>query len=129
MVRAAIHPPKSHTDKKYFSGHKHNYERTFPVRNNTLLTTSYRNPPSFFQVITGNAGNYEGPDKFDLTAAVPDWLGKRYQGYGYSAFRVTRSTLDLHHYQTTEQSQTGKLMDHVVVTKSESRIHKQMLLK
>lgn len=112
----------------YLCGHKHNYERTFPVRNNTLLTTSYHNAPSFFQVITGNAGNYEGPDQFDNTNPLPDWLGHRFQGYGFSTVQVSPHHLDLHHYQANIDGTLGKLQDHVRVSKTTSHVNKQKII-
>ncbi|KAI7897263.1 Metallo-dependent phosphatase-like protein [Mucor mucedo] len=112
----------------YICGHKHNYERTFPVRNNTLLTTSYHNPPSFFQVITGNAGNYEGPDQFDNTSVLPNWLGHRFQGYGFSTVQVSHHHFDLHHYETNIDGTLGKLQDHVRVSKTPSHVNKQKIV-
>ncbi|OAC98418.1 hypothetical protein MUCCIDRAFT_75579 [Mucor lusitanicus CBS 277.49] len=97
----------------YLCGHKHNYERTFPVRNDTTLTRSYHNAPSFFQVITGNAGNYEGGDIFDNDTEVPSWLGNRFQGYGFSTIEISPRHLDLHHYETHIDGTLGHLQDHV----------------
>lgn len=122
---------KYHVDL-YLCGHKHNYERTFSVRNNTLLTESYHNPPSFFQVISGNAGNYEGPDQFDdkndAASALPGWLAQRYQGYGFSAIEVSPNHLNLHHYKTNMDGTLGNLQDHVRVSKTTSHINKQKII-
>jgi hypothetical protein len=119
---------KYHVDL-YLCGHKHNYERTFPVRNNTLLTESYHNPPSFFQVITGNAGNYEGPDPFDTTTdPLPAWLSHRFQGYGFTSIEITPQHLSLHHYQTNMDGTLGNLQDHVRVSKTKSHINKQRII-
>ncbi|KAI8087527.1 Metallo-dependent phosphatase-like protein [Thamnidium elegans] len=112
----------------YLCGHKHNYERTYTVRNNTLITKSYHNPPSFFQVITGNAGNYEGPDQFDMTVELPNWLGKRFQGYGFSSIQVSAHHLDLHHYETNIDGSLGLLRDHVRVSKTTSHVNKQKII-
>lgn len=112
----------------YLCGHKHNYERTFPVKNDQLLTTSYHNSPSFFQVITGNAGNYEGPDQFDDTNPLPAWLGHRFQGYGYSSVTVSTHHLDLHHYETNIDGSLGSLQDHVRVSKTTSHVNKQKII-
>ncbi|KAI9275224.1 Metallo-dependent phosphatase-like protein [Helicostylum pulchrum] len=112
----------------YLCGHKHNYERTFPVRNNTLITESYHNAPSFFQVITGNAGNYEGPDQFDMTGELPNWLGNRFQGYGFSSIQISARHLDLHHYETNIDGSLGLLKDHVRVSKTTSHVNKQKII-
>lgn len=113
----------------YICGHKHNYERTFPIKNNTLLTESYHNAPSFFQVITGNAGNYEGPDPFDDTNPLPNWLAHRFQGYGFSTVDISPRHLNLHHYESNSDGTLGKLIDHVRVSKTTSHVNKQKLLK
>ncbi|KAI8988299.1 Metallo-dependent phosphatase-like protein [Mycotypha africana] len=115
----------------YLCGHKHNYERSYPVLNNTLVTTSYHNPPSFFQVITGNGGNYEGCDKFDdmtNTAAIPKWLGNHYEGYGFTTVEVSRNRLDLHHYEVQEDGTLGDLRDQVRVHKTKGHVKKQAKL-
>lgn len=112
----------------YLCGHKHNYERTFPVRNNTLLTESYHNAPSFFQIITGNAGNYEGPDPFDDTNPLPTWLAHRYQGYGFSSIEVSPQHLNLYHYQSNLDGTLGKLQDRVRVSKTASHVNKQKII-
>lgn len=110
------------------SGHKHNYERTFPVRNDTVLTKSYHNAPSFFQVITGNAGNYEGGDVFDEDTEIPSWLGHRFQGYGFSTIEISPTHLDLHHYETHVDGTLGHLQDHVRMSKTKSHVHKQRII-
>ncbi|KAL9551708.1 hypothetical protein PS6_004876 [Mucor atramentarius] len=109
-------------------GHKHNYERTFPVRNDTVLTKSYHNAPSFFQVITGNAGNYEGGDVFDEDTEIPSWLGHRFQGYGFSAIEISPTHLDLHHYETHVDGTLGHLQDHVRMSKTKGHVHKQRII-
>ncbi|KAK4514725.1 Phosphate metabolism transcription protein [Mucor velutinosus] len=110
-------------------GHKHNYERTFPVRNDTALTRSYHNAPSFFQVITGNAGNYEGGDVFDKDTEIPSWLGNRFQGYGFSTIEISPRHLDLHHYETHIDGTLGRLQDHVRVSKTACHINKQRIIR
>ncbi|GAN08506.1 conserved hypothetical protein [Mucor ambiguus] len=117
------------TDALHISGHKHNYERTFPVRNDTALTRSYHNAPSFFQVITGNAGNYEGGDIFDKDTDIPSWLGSRFQGYGFSTIEISPRHLDLHHYETHIDGTLGHLQDHVRVSKTECHINKQRIIR
>ncbi|KAI8636788.1 Metallo-dependent phosphatase-like protein [Parasitella parasitica] len=112
----------------YLCGHKHNYERTYPVRNNETITTSYHNAPSFFQVITGNAGNYEGSDEFDNTTELPSWLGLRYQGYGFTTIEISPQQLALQHYETLVDGTRGGLKDHVRVSKTESHINKQRII-
>ncbi|CAO3654122.1 unnamed protein product [Mucor fragilis] len=113
----------------YLCGHKHNYERTFPVRNDTTLTRSYHNAPSFFQVITGNAGNYEGGDVFDKDTELPSWLGNRFQGYGFSTIGISPRHLDLHHYETHIDGTLGHLQDHVRVSKTKCHINKQRIIR
>ncbi|KAI8990155.1 Metallo-dependent phosphatase-like protein [Pilobolus umbonatus] len=109
----------------YLCGHKHLYERTYPVRNDQLLTTSYHNPPSFFQVISGNGGNEDGPDAHDNSASPP-WLAHRHIDYGITDMEVGPQFMNLYHYQCHINGTRGPLIDHVRVTKTTSHIHKQM---
>ena len=40
----------------YFCGHNHNFETTWPLRNNTLVQKSFDNPAAPFYVVSGAAG-------------------------------------------------------------------------
>lgn len=93
-----------------------------------MLTKSYHNAPSFFQVITGNAGNYEGGDLFDNITEVPSWLGNKFQGYGFSAIEISPGHIDLHHYETRTDGTLGRLRDHVRVSKTKSHTNKQRII-
>ncbi|CEP17620.1 hypothetical protein [Parasitella parasitica] len=61
----------------YMSGHVHNYERTYPVSKGNLITKSYHNAPSFFQIVIGNAGQPEGATQFG-DGPFPAWSATRY---------------------------------------------------
>jgi hypothetical protein len=100
------------------AGHVHNYERTYPIANNTLQTTSYHNPPSFFQVINGNAGQPEGPSPFITGDPHATWSAKRYASYGFSEVKVSPTVLELTHHAINLDGSLGNVVDHVKVTKT-----------
>ncbi|KAI8086736.1 Metallo-dependent phosphatase-like protein [Halteromyces radiatus] len=102
----------------YLAGHVHNYERTYPLSNDTLQSTSYHNPPSFFQVINGNAGNPGAPTPFSPDDPHADWSAKRYGSFGFSEFKVSPTTLKLTHHAVNTDGSLGQIIDQVSVTKS-----------
>lgn len=108
----------------YYSGHVHNYERTYPVAKGKLVSKSYHNAPSFFQIVIGNAGQPEGPTAFG-DGPFPDWSAKRYGSFGFSTFKVTPSTLHIVHRQANVDGSLGRIVDEVVVTKDRFSRHKR----
>lgn len=111
-----------------YSGHKHNYERTYPMRNNTKVTTLFHNPESFFQVITGNHGNYEGIDTFNDNDILPDWSAHRFQGYGFTSIEIAPNFLNIHHHEINLDASLGRLVDHIRVLKTPGHINKQKII-
>lgn len=102
----------------FIAGHVHNYERTYPIANSTLQATSYHNPPSFFQVINGNAGQPEGPSPFIAGDPHAPWSAKRYASYGFSEVKVSPTALELTHHAINLDGSLGNVVDHVKVTKT-----------
>ena len=102
-----------------YSGHRHNYERTFPIAHNQRVATSYYQPPSFFQLIVGNAGNFQGTDSFESTTVpIADWSALRYEGYGFSSIKVTPTRLQISHHQSLpKDGAMGEMVDRVTVRK------------
>ncbi|KAI9498970.1 Metallo-dependent phosphatase-like protein [Zychaea mexicana] len=103
----------------YICGHRHNYERTYPLAHNKRMATSYYQPPSFFQLIVGNAGNFQGTDSFE-NASVPiaDWSALRYEGYGFSTIKVSPTKLQISHHQSLpKDGALGRMVDRVIVRK------------
>ncbi|KAI9310821.1 Metallo-dependent phosphatase-like protein [Dichotomocladium elegans] len=108
----------------YLCGHRHNYERTFPVAHNTRISTFYRDAPAFFQLVVGNAGNFQGTDPFENEHQVADWSAKRYEGYGFSTIRVTPRTLLISHFASDpEDGSLAGIIDRVLVRKSSTGLH------
>ncbi|KAI7848953.1 Metallo-dependent phosphatase-like protein [Circinella umbellata] len=103
----------------YICGHRHNYERTFPIAHNQRVATSYYQPPSFFQLIVGNAGNFQGTDSFEnTTVPIADWSALRYEGYGFSSIKVTPTKLQISHHQSLpKDGAMGEMVDRVTVRK------------
>ncbi|ORZ15314.1 Metallo-dependent phosphatase-like protein [Absidia repens] len=104
----------------YLAGHVHNFERTYPIANNTLQSTSYRDPPSFFQVINGNAGQPEGPSAFAEGDPHANWSATRYGSYGFSEFAVSPQSLELTHHAINTDGSLGNVVDYVKVTKTKT---------
>ncbi|CAO3646222.1 unnamed protein product [Cunninghamella blakesleeana] len=109
---------RKHKVDLYLGIHVHNYERTYPIANNTRLTTSYINPPSFFHVINGNAGQPEGPSLFPEDLQPNDWSATRYASYGFSEFTITSKTLELTHHSVNLDGSEGRVIDRVKVVKT-----------
>ncbi|XP_004347902.1 hypothetical protein CAOG_04077 [Capsaspora owczarzaki ATCC 30864] len=82
-------------------GHVHSAEVTYPVFNNTVVSTSYVNPGATVHVVTGSAGCPEGIESVWIPAT---WSADRYPdpataadpGFGYSLLTVNATTL---HYE------------------------------
>ncbi|KAI8343515.1 Metallo-dependent phosphatase-like protein [Chlamydoabsidia padenii] len=102
----------------YLAGHVHNYERTYPIANNTLQTTSYLDPPSYFQVISGNAGQPEGPSVLESGDPHAPWSAKRYGSYGFSELQVSPTVLELTHHAIQTDGSLGEIIDYVKVVKT-----------
>lgn len=101
----------------YLCGHRHNFERTYPVMKGKVTSKSYDNAPSPFQYLVGNAGNYELTVPFNTTGPFPDWSAARYSGYGYSTVQATKHQLELTHYGITNNGTGHRIIDHLIVTK------------
>jgi hypothetical protein len=93
-----------------------------------MISTSFHNPASFFQIISGNHGNDEGPDFFNANETVPDWLAHRFQGYGFTSIEVSPRYLNVRHYETNLDASLGRLVDHVRVSKTPEFINKQKIV-
>ncbi|KAI8148583.1 Metallo-dependent phosphatase-like protein [Fennellomyces sp. T-0311] len=103
----------------YLCGHRHNYERTWPVADNKALSNDYHNPPSFFQVISGNAGNFDGPDPIDEAAPTADWSALLYRGYGFTTVSVSPEALEVVHMESKQDGTIGREIDRVRLTKED----------
>ncbi|KAI9495565.1 Metallo-dependent phosphatase-like protein [Zychaea mexicana] len=101
----------------YLCGHRHNYERSYPMANNQALSKVYHNPPSFYQVISGNAGNFDGPDPVDEAAPRADWSAVLYRGYGFTTVEVAPEALELVHWESKQDGTIGREIDRVRLTK------------
>jgi hypothetical protein len=66
-----------------FSGHSHNYERTKPIKYNTLLGTGYISPDGVTYVVTGGGG---GNLKDDV---IPNWWTATYLDHAYHVTKLS----------------------------------------
>lgn len=102
-----------------FSGHVHNYERTYPIANGKVTSTSYHNAPSYMEVIVGDAGQPEGVSKFNTTGPFADWSVVRYDaGNGFSTVKVTPTSFTMVHREAKRDGTLGKIIDSFTLTKS-----------
>jgi len=96
----------------YLCGHKHNYERTYPIFDNKAFDKDYQSPRAIVQVLFGNAGNYEGPTGFG-NSIQPHWSVTRYSGYGYSRFFFhSMEHLEVFHYGVHPNGTPSGVVDH-----------------
>lgn len=97
------------------SGHVHAYQRTFPVYNNELVTTSYDAPGAPVYILQGASGNREGNKGSypDDPAELPDWSATTSTeiGYGVMSISATEISWDF------RCSATAEVLDHVVISK------------
>jgi len=98
----------------YIAGHKHAYQRTYPVLNNTIAN-SYTNPPYPVHLIVGGAGCDE---MTNVTAtaplADPAWIADAdLTHYGMGILDVNSTAL---HWRWFE-SLNGAVLDQVTITK------------
>ena len=90
------------------------------MANNQALSKEYHNSPSFFQVISGNAGNFDGPDPVDEATPRADWSAVLYRGYGFTTVEVTPEALELIHWESKVDGTKGREIDRVHLTKDDS---------
>lgn len=90
-----------------------------------VTSTSYENAPSYFQLIIGNAGNYEQNQPFQGTATDPfytgPWSAFRYVGYGLSTVSVTQDTLSFVHWQVEKDGSRGSPIDQFTAKKDKKQ--------
>jgi hypothetical protein len=82
---------EKHGVELYLTGHVHNYERTFPIDNNTAASTdpavAYVDAGHTTHVVVGMAGDNEGlTDGF--MAAPPSWSAVRHAELGWARLTV-----------------------------------------
>mmetsp|Transcript_2390 Transcript_2390/g.3475 ORF Transcript_2390/g.3475 Transcript_2390/m.3475 type:complete len:531 (+) Transcript_2390:41-1633(+) len=101
-----------HSVDLVLTGHRHNYERTFPVVNGTLVSDSYHNPSAPVYLVVGNAGNREGIAHFPSSAAP--WSASRITEHGFGVLDVSPSSLS---FQMIH-SESKDVIDKFAITKS-----------
>ncbi|KAI8981413.1 Metallo-dependent phosphatase-like protein [Pilobolus umbonatus] len=99
----------------YACGHTHHYERTCPVANGLITSTAYHNAPSFFQLVIGDGGQPEPDPSF--TGNLTSFSAKRFEGFGFSTFTLSKNTLRSKHYQVNVDGSLGRVIDDFKVTK------------
>ncbi|KAI8068420.1 Metallo-dependent phosphatase-like protein [Gongronella butleri] len=120
MIRAHLEPVLTkHNVDIFLTGHVHNYERTYPIVNNTRVTTNLHNAPSFIQIVNGDAGQPSSASTFNASVVPNDWSAVRFAGYGFSTIEVSHKSLDFtHHEVSAKDGSLGGVIDHFTLTKS-----------
>lgn len=101
----------------HFSGHQHNYQRTYPVYKSEVVNTTFDNPMAPVYVLNGAAGNREGQMGFHKNEA---YLVNGSSAYGlsyvtYVADEQTRvATINFQFINSV----TGNVDDSFVLTKN-----------
>lgn len=93
--------------------HQHNYERTYPVLNNTVTSHSYVRPPSPVHILNGAGGNKEHNGGF--TNPPPPWAAFRSSEYGYgllTAHNASHMTIEF------RRSADGTTIDSVLLVRN-----------
>ena len=97
-------------------GHVHNYERMYPVYNDTVYAFDYKNPKATIHLLSGAAGNIEGLDN-SFANPPPKWSAFNYGAdYGYSSLTVYNNT---HLEWKFFTSQDDKLLDSVIIVQQD----------
>ncbi|XP_006813910.2 uncharacterized protein LOC102800613 [Saccoglossus kowalevskii] len=60
----------------YMAGHNHQYERSYPVYNGTVISKNYINPQATVYIVNGGAGNPEGNDITFMPESFVPWRAK-----------------------------------------------------
>lgn len=93
--------------------HVHDYERTYPVYNNTLVTKSYDNPGAATYVVVGTGGNREGNGNGDNFGNPEDWSAANSNDIGFAFMNITNSTLEWNFFSSYQ----NQIIDSFTITK------------
>ena len=101
-----------------FFGHKHNYERSYPVYNHQVEkvpdTTNYKDPKYPVHIISGSAGMKH---KRPFSDPKPEWTAVRSHDISFTLLKV----VDLHKLEVKQYSVDKNVtLDSFVITKTNS---------
>ncbi|XP_023227268.1 acid phosphatase type 7-like [Centruroides sculpturatus] len=100
-----------------FSGHEHDYERSYPIYQNNLCTPKednpYINPCAPIYIISGAAGNFRG--QFIFLDFQPNYIAYRSRDVSYTRLTAYNST-DLYLEQVSVDKE-GEVIDKVLIHK------------
>ena len=68
-------------------------------------------------MISGNAGNFDGPDPIDEAAPTAEWSALLYRGYGFTSISVSPDALEIVHRESRQDGTIGREIDRVQLTK------------
>jgi len=96
-------------------GHVHDYERTYPLYQGKVMSTSYDNAPAPVHIVNGAAGNREGNDN-NFQKPSPDWSAFQSGSIGFAHMTVNGGGLLWSFFQATNS--TRVLEDEFKITKT-----------
>jgi len=89
----------AHKVDVYFAGHKHAYERSYPVYQSVKESESYASPRAPVHVVTGAGGCDEGHDDYDSKAVATSWhVMHNTANWGYGMLVVDETSLSWTQY-------------------------------
>ena len=103
-------------------GHVHSYQRSYPVYQQNVTSTSYDSPTAPVYILQGASGNREGnkgsyPDPADM----PAWSAAAHTNVGYGLLTASEKSLEWKFYQSSVldgDSPSGPvLIDEVTITR------------
>ncbi|KJE93702.1 hypothetical protein CAOG_004456 [Capsaspora owczarzaki ATCC 30864] len=97
----------------YVTGHNHDYERSYPVHNGTVVSKSYHNSGAPVYIVNGAAGNVEGSESFfepgiEFRAAHGITTNK-----GYARWHVNMTHFDWEYFDASHKV----VLDRVTLSK------------
>ncbi|XP_070574899.1 acid phosphatase type 7-like [Ptychodera flava] len=99
----------------YMAGHNHQYERSYPVYNMTVMSKNYHNPPATVYIVNGAAGNPELNDPTFVPESMAPWRAKNAvtENNGWMLMEVNATALDFKYLF----SKNDEVFDRFTITK------------
>ena len=96
------------------TGHVHSYERSYPVFDGTVVTTSYTAPGAPVYILQGASGNREGNNgEYPPLSELSEWTAATSVEIGYGIMSVSSTQIDWTFYS----SASGEALDRFVLSK------------
>eukprot|EP00602_Paraphysomonas_sp_CaronLab_P008380 CAMPEP_0185024288 /NCGR_PEP_ID=MMETSP1103-20130426/7296_1 /TAXON_ID=36769 /ORGANISM="Paraphysomonas bandaiensis, Strain Caron Lab Isolate" /LENGTH=510 /DNA_ID=CAMNT_0027557209 /DNA_START=44 /DNA_END=1576 /DNA_ORIENTATION=- len=111
----------SHSVDLVLQGHVHSYERTYPVYQQSRVSTSYAAPGAPVYVLQGASGNREGnKGSYPPQEELPEWSAATHVDVGLALLTVSADQIQWKYYSssvTGESPQGPVLLDEFTLTR------------